>query len=71
MLNIFIVPLVSIMVALLYMKLRHIGGEQLKDTLEKLEMDEMPRTQWQQRMRQRLNLSARPSSRPSSRSSRH
>jgi serine/threonine protein kinase len=70
-LNIFIVPLVSIMVALLYMKLRHIGGEQLKDTLEKLEMDEMPRTQWQQRMRQRLNLSARPSSRPSSRSSRH
>ena len=64
-LNIFIVPLISIMVALLYMKLRHIGGEQLRDTLEALETDEMPRSMWQQRMRQRLSLNPRPSSRPS------
>jgi serine/threonine protein kinase len=64
-LNIFIVPLISIMVALLYMKLRHIGGEQLRDTLESLETDEMPRTRWQQRMRQRLSLASRSSSRPS------
>jgi hypothetical protein len=64
-LNIFIVPLISIMVALLYMKLRHIGGEQLKDTLDSLETDEMPRTRWQQRMRQRLSLTSRSSSRPS------
>jgi serine/threonine protein kinase len=54
-LNILIVPLVSIMVALLYMKLRQIGGELLKDTLEKIEMDEMPRSKWQQRMRLSLH----------------
>jgi serine/threonine protein kinase len=50
-LNIFIVPLISIMVALLYMKLRQLGGEHLKETLEQLETDEMPRRKWQQRMR--------------------
>jgi serine/threonine protein kinase len=55
-LNILVVPLVSIMMALLYMKLRQIGGEQLKDTLEQLETDEMPRSRWQQRMRKRLSL---------------
>ena len=53
-LNILVVPLISIMVALLYMKLRQIGGEPLKDTLEQVEMDEMPRSKWQQRMRPRL-----------------
>ncbi|HEY0375972.1 MAG TPA: protein kinase [Pyrinomonadaceae bacterium] len=51
MLNIFIVPLVSIMVALLYMKLRQVSGEQLRDTLEQLETDEVPRSDWQRRMR--------------------
>jgi serine/threonine protein kinase len=55
-LNILIVPLISIMMALLYIKLRQIGGEQLKDTLEQLETDEMPRSRWQQRMRMRLSL---------------
>lgn len=50
-LNIFIVPLVSIMVALLYMKLRQVSGEQLIDTLEQIEQDEVPRSKWQQRMR--------------------
>jgi serine/threonine protein kinase len=54
-LNIFIVPLISIMVALLYMKLRHLGGEQIKDTLEQLEADELPRSKWQQLARQRLH----------------
>jgi serine/threonine protein kinase len=57
-LNIFIVPLISIMVALLYMKLRHLGGEPLKDTLEQLETSEMPRTRWQQRMRVGLHSRA-------------
>jgi hypothetical protein len=55
-LNIPIVPLVSIMMALLYMKLRQLGGEQVKDTLERLEPDELPRSRWQRRMRQRLSL---------------
>lgn len=54
-LNILIVPLVSIMVALLYMKLRQVSGEQLSDTLEQLEMDEVPRSRWQQRMRLSLH----------------
>jgi serine/threonine protein kinase len=53
-LSIFIAPLLSIMVALLYMKLRHMGGEPLKDTLDQLEGDVMPRSRWQQRARQRL-----------------
>ncbi|HKR02704.1 MAG TPA: protein kinase, partial [Pyrinomonadaceae bacterium] len=55
-LNILILPLLSIMVAHLYMKLRRIGGELLKETLEQLEVDEMPRSKWQQRMRRRLSV---------------
>jgi serine/threonine protein kinase len=54
-LNIVIVPLISIIVALLYMKLRQIGGELLKDTLEQLESDELPRRRWQQRMKVSLH----------------
>ena len=54
-LNILIVPLISIMVALLYMKLRQVSGEQLRDTLEQVEMDEVPRSKWQQRMRVSLH----------------
>lgn len=49
--NILIVPLISIMVALLYMKLRQVSGEQLRNTLEHIETDEVPRSKWQQRMR--------------------
>jgi hypothetical protein len=54
-LNILIVPLISIMMALLYMKLRRVGGELLKDTLDELESDEMPRRRWQQRMKVSLH----------------
>jgi serine/threonine protein kinase len=54
-LNILIVPLVSIMVALLYMKLRQVSGEQLRNTLEQLETEEMPRSKWQRRMRLSLH----------------
>ncbi|HUQ34002.1 MAG TPA: serine/threonine-protein kinase, partial [Pyrinomonadaceae bacterium] len=54
-LNILIVPLISIMMALLYMKLRRTGGELLKDTLDQLESDEMPRRRWQQRMKVSLH----------------
>ncbi|HJU55771.1 MAG TPA: hypothetical protein VJ715_14400, partial [Pyrinomonadaceae bacterium] len=50
-LNVFIVPLVSIMVALLYIKLRQVSGEQLRTTLEQIETDEVPRSNWQRRMR--------------------
>jgi serine/threonine protein kinase len=57
-LNILIVPLVSIMVALLYMKLRQVSGEQLINTLEQFEQDEVPRSKWQQRMRISLHTRA-------------
>lgn len=60
-LNIFIVPLISIISALLYLKMRQIGGEPLRDTLDKLESDDRPRSKWQQRMRERLNLTSRTS----------
>ncbi|HKQ50887.1 MAG TPA: protein kinase, partial [Pyrinomonadaceae bacterium] len=50
-LNILIVPLVSTMVALLYIKLRQVSGEQFRETLEQIETDEVPRSKWQRRMR--------------------
>jgi len=59
--NIFVVPLISIMTALLYLKMRQMGGEPLRDLLDKLESDDRPRSQWQQRMRERLSLNTRPS----------
>ena len=55
-LNILILPLTSIMVALLYMKLRQVSGEVLIDTLEQLETDEVPRSRWQQRMKRSVSL---------------
>jgi hypothetical protein len=57
-LNVFIIPLTSILVALLFIKLRHLGGEPLKDALEQLDMAEMPRSKWQQRMRTGLHSRA-------------
>ncbi|HEX8140471.1 MAG TPA: protein kinase [Pyrinomonadaceae bacterium] len=58
-LNIFVIPLISIMGALLYMKMRQIGGEPLTDILKHLETGDRPRSKWQQRMRARLSLSTR------------
>ncbi|HEY6188572.1 MAG TPA: protein kinase [Pyrinomonadaceae bacterium] len=60
-LNIFIVPLISIISALLYLKMRQIGGEPLRDTLDKIESADRPRSKWQQRMRERLSLNTRAS----------
>jgi serine/threonine protein kinase len=54
--NIIVVPLISITTALLYLRMRQIGGETFKETLEQFENVEAPRTKWQQRMRQRLTL---------------
>jgi serine/threonine protein kinase len=59
--NIFVIPLISIIGALLYLKMRQIGGEPLKDILEHLEVGDRPRSQWQQRMRERLSLNTRAS----------
>jgi serine/threonine protein kinase len=53
--NIIIVPLISISSALLYLKLRQMGGETLRETLEQFDDPDAPRARWQQRMRERLS----------------
>jgi hypothetical protein len=53
-LNIIIVPLISITSALLYLKLRQMGGETMRETLEQFDATDAPRSRWQQRMRERL-----------------
>ena len=53
-LNILIVPLTTILSALLYIKTRRMGGETLKEMLDEFEEEDVPQTNWQRRMRQRL-----------------
>jgi hypothetical protein len=53
--NIVIVPLISITSSLLYLKLRQMGGETLRETLEQFDDTDAPRARWQQRMRERLS----------------
>ncbi|HEY6805725.1 MAG TPA: protein kinase [Pyrinomonadaceae bacterium] len=54
--NILIVPLISIVPALLYLKMRQLGGETLSDAVQQMEDVNTSRSQWQQRMRTRLSL---------------
>jgi hypothetical protein len=54
--NVFVVPLISIVPALLYLKMRQLGGEPLSAALAQIEESEGERSKWQQRMRTRLNL---------------
>src|SRR5687768_443405 len=54
--NIFVVPLISIVPALLYLKMRQLGGESLSAALAQIEEGEGQRSEWQQRMRTRLSL---------------
>jgi hypothetical protein len=54
--QIFVLPLMSIVPALLYIKMRQLGGEQLKVALEQLDEGIIERREWQQRMRTRLSL---------------
>lgn len=55
--NIFIVPLLSIVPALLYLKMRQLGGESFTNLLDQIEVAEERRSAWQQRMRSRLSSS--------------
>ncbi len=55
-LNILIVPLMSIVPALLYLKMRQLGGETLTAALEQIEEVDAERSEWQQRMRTRLTV---------------
>ena len=54
--NIFVVPLMSIVPALLYLKMRQLGGESLADALAQIEEVDEQGSQWQQQMRTRLSL---------------
>jgi serine/threonine protein kinase len=54
--NIFVVPLIAIVPALLYIKMRQLGGEPLSAALAQIEENESERSAWQQRMRTRLSL---------------
>jgi hypothetical protein len=54
--NIFVVPLIAIVPALLYLKMRQLGGESLSAVLAQIEESEGERSAWQQRMRTRLSL---------------
>jgi hypothetical protein len=52
--NIFVLPLIAIVPALLYLKMRQFGGETLNDVMAKIEAEEGAGSKWQQRMRSRL-----------------
>lgn len=54
--HIFIIPLMSIVPALLYLKMRQLGGESLSELLAKIEEAEERRSHWHQRMRSRATL---------------
>jgi serine/threonine protein kinase len=60
-LNVFVTPLLAIMISLLYMTTRKAGGESLQDASEKFEAIDLPRSKWQLRMRTRSRLSPAPS----------
>ena len=54
--NIFVMPLISIVPALLYIKMRQLGGEPLSAALTQFEEGQEKQSAWQQRMRTRLSL---------------
>lgn len=55
-LNTFFIPLIATTNALLYLKTRRIGGETLKEVLDQFEEENAPRTKWQTRIRERIQL---------------
>jgi hypothetical protein len=65
--NIVIIPLMSIVPALLYLKMRQLGGESLADALAQIEEAEDRNSGWQQRMRTRLSLHPSRGNKPRSR----
>jgi serine/threonine protein kinase len=59
--DLLLTPLIAIMTALLYLKMRQAGGENLDEVLRQFEEENMPQTKWQKRMRDRLSVSTQPS----------
>ncbi len=62
--QILLTALSSIIIALLYLKTRQAGGENLQDLFIQFEETEHPRKKWQERVRNRLIQSGRITSRP-------
>ena len=54
--TIFILPLMSIVPALLYLKMRQLGGEILTNAMDQIDQVEGAQSHWQQRMRTRLTV---------------
>ncbi len=61
--QIFIASLTSIIIALLYIKTRLVGGESMKDLLAQFEEADRPRSNWQKRIRERIEQSGKQTSR--------
>jgi serine/threonine protein kinase len=64
-LQIFFVSFSAIIVSLLYIKTRLVGGESMNDLIERFEDDGRPKRKWQERVKARLIQSGRISSNPS------
>lgn len=54
--QVFVLPLIYIVPALVYLKMRQFGGETLTDVMAQLENVDGAKSRWQQRMRSRLNV---------------
>jgi len=54
--NIFVLPLLAIVPALVYLKMRQFGGETLNDVMAQIEEVEGVHSRWQQRMRTKLTM---------------
>jgi hypothetical protein len=49
----------AIITALLYWKLRQAGGETFRDVVERFNEEDMPKTKWQRRMRDKTRVTTR------------
>ncbi len=63
-LNIFVIPLISIVPALLYVKMRQLGGESLSSVWAQIQEGQEKQSSWQKRMRTRLSLHTPTNSKP-------
>jgi hypothetical protein len=54
--TIFVMPLMSIVPAMLYLKMRQLGGETLAGVMDRINQVEGAHSHWQQRMRTRLTV---------------
>lgn len=54
--NVFVLPLMAIVPALLYLKMRQLGGETLTEVMSQLENVDGAKSRWQQRMRSKLTV---------------